>query len=82
MRKIILILLCIIAMTVMFPSTASADIGPKPSVVVDFIGLEGETYYATLLSSVKSTGPYSALSDSNHSYRYYQEEHLRKSIRI
>jgi hypothetical protein len=55
MRKITLMLLCIILITGMFPLTACADTGPKPSVVVDFIGLEGKTYYATLLSSVKST---------------------------
>jgi hypothetical protein len=73
MKKITIMLLCIIIMTAMFPLTASADIGPKPSVVIDFIGLEGKTYYATLLSNVKSTGPYSALSDSNQAYSHYQE---------
>lgn len=73
MKKITLMLLCIIVMTIMFPLTASADIGPKPSVVIDFIGLEGKTYYATLLSSVKSTGPYTALNDSNQTYAHYQE---------
>jgi hypothetical protein len=45
-----------------FPITASADMGPKPSVVIDFEGLSGESYYVTLLSSTPSTGPYSALS--------------------
>ena len=59
-------------MTVMFPLTASADTGPKPSVVIDFIGLEGKTYYATLLSSVKSTGPFSALND-NKDYAHYKK---------
>jgi len=38
---------------------ASADIGPKPSVVVDFKGLEAENYYVTLLADTKSTGPWS-----------------------
>lgn len=72
MKKITLMLLCIIVMTVMFPLTASADTGPKPSVVIDFIGLEGKTYYATLLSSVKSTGPFSALND-NKDYAHYKK---------
>jgi hypothetical protein len=63
-------LLCIILITGMFPLTACADTGPKPSVVVDFIGLEGKTYYATLLSSVKSTGPFSVLNDDNDYARY------------
>lgn len=44
----------------LLPVTASADMGPKPSVTVTFQGLEGERYYATLLSSQESTGPWSA----------------------
>ncbi len=47
-------------MDIMFPNTAKADIGPKPSVVIDFNGLDEKTYYATLLSSEKSTDPFSA----------------------
>ncbi len=61
-------------MTIMFPNTAQADMGPKPSVVIDFSGLDGRTYYATLLSSEKSTGPFSALNDSNHTNVHYQED--------
>ncbi|MGN0293418.1 MAG: hypothetical protein ACI4D3_05385 [Lachnospiraceae bacterium] len=36
----------------------SADTGPKPSVIIDIKGLEGETYYVTLLSDSSSTGPW------------------------
>lgn len=61
MRKIVFTLLCVLTMALSFPLTARADMGPKPSVVIDFKGLEGTTYYATLLSSVASTGPYSAI---------------------
>lgn len=57
----------------LFSTNVHADIGPKPSIVIDFNGLEGENYYVTLLSSVKSTGPYSVLSDSNRNYAHYQE---------
>lgn len=42
------------------PLTAHADVGPKPSVHIRFKGIEGETYYGTLLANVESTGPYSA----------------------
>lgn len=35
-----------------------ADMGPKPSVEVEFKGLESETYYVTLLSEYDSSGPY------------------------
>lgn len=39
--------------------TVRADIGPKPSVRITFIGLEEQDYYVTLLSETTSTGPYS-----------------------
>ena len=74
MKKVILMLLCALIMAAVLPVTVQADIGPKPSVVIDFDGLEGENYYVTLLSSVKSTGPYSALNDSNRGYARYQED--------
>ncbi len=38
----------------------AADIGPKPSVRVTFVNAPDTTYYATLLSEKKSTGPASA----------------------
>lgn len=48
--------------------TASADSGPKPSVVVSFKGLKQETYYVTLLSERASTGPYSKGNEYRASY--------------
>lgn len=72
MKKAISALLLILVLLAMFPMTALADVGPKPSVVIDFKKLDGETYYATLLSSVKSTGPFSALGDGSESYVHYQ----------
>ncbi|MBP3702069.1 MAG: hypothetical protein J6I64_09275 [Lachnospiraceae bacterium] len=55
------ILLCTMLLFSMLPSTALADIGPKPSVEIQFTGAEeGVTYYATLLSYHESTGPASA----------------------
>lgn len=72
MRKKLTVLLCMLLVFLALPVSARADIGPKPSVVVDFRGLEGETYYATLLSRQKTTGPYSALTDANRSYAHYQ----------
>lgn len=58
-------------LVIIVPTGASADIGPKPSVVIDFEGLSGEQYYVTLMSSVKSTGPYSVLDES--------QDYLRRS---
>lgn len=54
--------------TLLIPMTAGADMGPKPSVSVEFRGLEGQTYYATLLSQTDSTGPW---SHSDEYYDYY-----------
>ena len=73
MKKIAIILFSALIMTTIFSNTARADIGPKPSVVIDFTGLEGKTYYVTLLSREKSTGPFSVLDDNSHTYARYQE---------
>lgn len=63
-KKVLTILLCVIITISLLPLTARADMGPKPSVNLQFEGLVGETYYVTLLSQTKSTGPYSAGSES------------------
>ena len=61
MKKKLTTLLLIIAVLMALPMTARADMGPKPSVNVDFTGLDdGSVYYATLLSEQSSTGPSSA----------------------
>lgn len=52
-------LLPVFVWSILFSGTAFADIGPKPSVVVDFTGLDGRSFYATLLSEKDSTGPWS-----------------------
>lgn len=59
LRKMISLLICMI-LIICLPVTAKADIGPKPSVRIQFTGIEGETYYGTLLSERRSTGPSSA----------------------
>lgn len=60
MKQKLLVLLACILLLMSMPVTANADMGPKPSVQIDFTGISGETYYATLLSKEESTGPYSA----------------------
>lgn len=42
--------LLIVFLILLFPVTVRADMGPKPSVTVEFTGLEDEVYYVTLLS--------------------------------
>lgn len=56
-----------LAIVMVMPITARADMGPKPSVRIEFTGIEGETYYGTLLSKHESTGPSSAW-DGNPEY--------------
>lgn len=58
----------------LMPTPVKGDIGPKPSVVIDFVGLEGESYYVTLLSEIPSTGPHSVLSEEVYSPRYHEED--------
>lgn len=69
-RKLFALLLCFVLVMAM-PITASADMGPKPSVRIEFTGIEGETYYGTLLSKHDSTGPASAWNGAPE-YAHYK----------
>lgn len=69
-RKVLSMFFCTVTILMFMTATAYADIGPKPSVVIDFKGLENEKYYVTLLSEVSSTGPYSAVGEHTGSQRY------------
>lgn len=53
---------------------ALADTGPKPSVVIDFEGLESENYYVTLLSKEEGTGPWSRDEDVD-----WDDEEMQKA---
>lgn len=74
-KKILAFLICIITAVSMLPLWASADIGPKPSVSVTIEGVAGETYYATLLSEKRSTGPASAYDGSYARYTADDEDY-------
>lgn len=67
MKRVLAFTLVILLCFMLFPATASADIGPKPSIRVQFEGLEGECY-GTLLSETASTGPSSAWELSGARY--------------
>lgn len=66
-KRIASVLLIILLLIPLFCISASADTGPKPSVTVNIKGLRNETYYVTLLSEEKSTGPWNA-GDSYYDY--------------
>lgn len=68
MKRIKYLLYSVLLLLIVLPPIkVSADIGPKPSVIIEFEGLEGEVYYATLLSEKTSTGPWS-LGDDYYDY--------------
>lgn len=64
-KRIWIVILLLAVLLPVFTIPASADIGPKPSVVIRFEGLEEERYYVTLLADTKSTGPYSKHDEYN-----------------
>lgn len=66
-----LIYLVIIIISFAIPVTVKADMGPKPSVIIEVIGLEEKEYYVTLLSERDSIGPWSY---GNEYYDYMGEE--------
>ena len=74
MKRTALAILCFLIIGIAFPLHASADVGPKSSVVVDFKGLDGEIYYATLLSSTETTGPYRVADKDNPRYDHNVKE--------
>ena len=65
------ILLCLLLVLTVLPVSARADMGPKPSVQVDFTGMDHDTvYYVTLLSADYSTGPATAYNGNPERARY------------
>jgi hypothetical protein len=70
-KKVFSMVLCFVITLIIMPVTAYADMGPKPSVVINFKGLENEKYYATLLSEVTSTGPHSVAGEHPNNQRYH-----------
>ena len=58
-KKILTLLLLLSVGVFVLPTIAYADIGPKPSVNINFVGMEDTVYYITLLSQTESAGPHS-----------------------
>lgn len=68
-QKIHGLLICFLMVFMLFPVTARADMGPKPSVHITFENMGDEVCYGTLLSRTESTGPASAW-DGNPEHIY------------
>lgn len=56
-KQITAFFICFLITFILFPITAKADIGPKPSVIITFENMGDEICYGTLLSRSASTGP-------------------------
>jgi len=69
-KKAARVLLCCCLLAAVMTVFAHADMGPKPSVTVEFRGFEGREYYATLLSRERGWGPYSVFDGDENSYFY------------
>ena len=52
-----MLLFCMIFAVTALPITAKADMGPKPSVRIQFKNMSDDLCYGTLLSKEKCTGP-------------------------
>lgn len=73
-RKVVAIWLMVLVIGgLLTTKEVKADIGPKPSVVIDFAGLKDTTYYVTLLSDRDSTGPHSSYMKKG-SLRYNEDD--------
>lgn len=70
LARIITTLMCAIMVMMIFPITASADTGPKPSVRIAFENLGDEECWGTLLSRKPSTGPSSAWDGNEEDARH------------
>ncbi|HHW90231.1 MAG TPA: hypothetical protein GX745_04930 [Clostridiales bacterium] len=66
-----LVLVCLFSIgKLSYNNNVYADMGPKPKVVLSFSGLEDRTYYVTLLSKKRSTGPYRAYDENYEEEKY------------
>ena len=75
MKKLFLkVVPVVIILSIVFSFTAFADTGPKPSVVIELVGLDGRECYATLLSEDESYGPNRAWREGEEMLAYHETD--------
>lgn len=79
-KKFLSSLVCFVIGFFLLPTVAYADMGPKPSVHIDFMGIENKVYYITLLSKEKSTGPYSFSTEPIDESSFLVDEHKEDDL--
>lgn len=70
MKKIFKTIFASLLVIFVLPYTAHADMGPKPSVTIDFNGINDRTFYVTLLSESSGYGPWN-VHDDEYPEDYY-----------
>lgn len=73
-RALIKIIPVVLILSIVFSFTAFGDTGPKPSVVIDLVGLNGRACYGTLLSVHDSYGPNRAWREGEEMYAYHEDD--------
>lgn len=73
-KALIKIVPVVLILSIVFSFTAFADTGPKPSVVIDLVGLDGRECYGTLLSDDESYGPNRAWREGEEMYAYHEDD--------
>ncbi len=70
-KKIIVFFLTLAVVIPFFALVVSADMGPKPSVQIEVLGLNGRKCFATLLSEYESNGPNQAWDGKEENANLY-----------
>ena len=84
-RNTTLVIFCIVAMVAVLifaqPQTASADMGPKPSINITLLNLGDELCFGTILSAYRDSGPWRVFDPEegnkelyNYDSNYYRDE--------
>lgn len=73
-KKLLPMIICLALTLILLGVSVYADMGPKPSVRVNFEGLGDEPCFATLLSAHNSTGPASAWDGTAEHARHSENE--------
>ena len=75
LKQVFLLVLSVGILIGLMPMEVRADMGPKPSVVIDIEGLTDEVYYGTLLSERPSNGPIDVMSEAELEVKQDEEEY-------
>lgn len=80
-KRLLPSLVFILIVLLLLPTAVFADIGPKPSVNIEFVGIEKQVYYITLLSKKESTGPYSVSTEPINENSFLVGDHKEDGMK-